>query len=419
MNLSILSPLIWSLGIYWLFGEPLTRINFSIISFSGIWTLALLLGSVGAIFAYASLKFHVLYRFFVSTGTQIHYWLLLVLHGILLLALSILGDSNNNFNITDLLSGIQQFLTWVLYGLVIFLVGVHSTLNPYFVPKLVQWLRVVFVILIPILLTNPTRSLASEIAVLGAAIHFLEPRSHMKWVWAFFTIFSIGLSGSRMANVAIILALISTYLLNFRMTQPKTWRVVIFSVFVLVIFSAVFIHTPAGTRALALLNAGLAVFDDSPEATILTQGRSAVWPDLFHHALEQPFFGFGPGTASAYAFYLTHNERFAHPHNEYLRIFHDYGAVGLITFIIFYVKLLFNSKLIAVQSPSPFLQRWSRAIWASTVVLLLLFMTDNVGFYVFVMTLHGALIGIFLSHIALLKNKKQDFELIFNKSSLK
>lgn len=63
---------------------------------------------------------------------------------------------------------------------------------------------------------------------------------------------------------------------------------------------------------------------------INTNGRAEVWRALVESAFQgSPLFGNGVGFAFSYV-----NEEFgwAHPHNEYIRIFADHGALGLVLF---------------------------------------------------------------------------------------
>ncbi len=67
--------------------------------------------------------------------------------------------------------------------------------------------------------------------------------------------------------------------------------------------------------------------------SLKTAGRWRLWPAVLVSALEAPWFGHGLGTArkvAAGAFPETKDVTEYHPHNEWLQVFHDLGAVGVV-----------------------------------------------------------------------------------------
>ena len=123
---------------------------------------------------------------------------------------------------------------------------------------------------------------------------------------------------------------------------------------------------------------------------INTSGRSNIWSTVWKSSLEAPVFGHGAGTASKLV-----EETFvtiSHPHNDYLRLFHDFGLVGLGAFLLGYIVILV--RLIRHARRSDGWVTWSAAVALGACGLAM--WTDNVLVYSFVMVPLGFLVGIAL-----------------------
>jgi len=72
--------------------------------------------------------------------------------------------------------------------------------------------------------------------------------------------------------------------------------------------------------------------------TVGTSGRSALWAAVFEHWTQSPWFGFGAGSSQTYV--TQHFVTIAHPHNDYLRLLHDFGIIGLTLWAIAILGLL-------------------------------------------------------------------------------
>jgi O-antigen ligase len=117
-----------------------------------------------------------------------------------------------------------------------------------------------------------------------------------------------------------------------------------------------------------------------------TSGRSTLWEVVTESAALAPWFGHGPGSAGAFTQRLLGIE---HPHNEYLRLWHDLGAVGLVLLLLGLVLLIYRV--------------WQRARrtddqihWVALIALLgvsAAAFTDNVIVYPFVMVPLGVIVG--------------------------
>lgn len=119
-------------------------------------------------------------------------------------------------------------------------------------------------------------------------------------------------------------------------------------------------------------------------------GRAAIWPVVWRSAGSRPVFGWGPGSSQllpeAVALGLDH------PHNDYLRVFHDYGAVGLALLLAFGA-----SALTLVRHRVPRINEVGRAGGAAAGGALaaagLLMLTDNVLVYPFFVGPLGVILG--------------------------
>ena len=109
-------------------------------------------------------------------------------------------------------------------------------------------------------------------------------------------------------------------------------------------------------------------------------------------AVESPWIGKGAGSASAYLADLYDGD-IAHPHNDYLRILHDYGVVGLVLFLYGLARVgrLFWRNW---AQPRELLQRrLSLAAALALTAIAMMMVTDNTLVYVFVMGPLGILLG--------------------------
>jgi O-antigen ligase len=72
--------------------------------------------------------------------------------------------------------------------------------------------------------------------------------------------------------------------------------------------------------------------------TLGSSGRSNLWAAVFAHWQQSPWFGFGAGSSETYV--LQRFVTIAHPHNDYLRLLHDFGIIGLTLWVLAIVGLL-------------------------------------------------------------------------------
>jgi O-antigen ligase len=126
-------------------------------------------------------------------------------------------------------------------------------------------------------------------------------------------------------------------------------------------------------------------FDLSSFQSIDTQGRRNLWTLTWNEALETPIIGKGSGSASQLI--LSAYPPLEHPHNDFLRVFHDLGFIGLLTFVFAWtVQILHNLKYwIIFDKKRNYLAYFHLAAMIATVAIFISFMTDNTLTYVFVL----------------------------------
>ena len=126
---------------------------------------------------------------------------------------------------------------------------------------------------------------------------------------------------------------------------------------------------------------------------INVSGRSSLWRVTYDSFLESPWVGKGAGSAANLV-----RDRFrtiSHPHNDYLRVLHDYGIVGLSLWLLAWFRVLRQ-----LWTQARFSERWGKADaqlqFAAFLAVLgtcQMMITDNPMTYIFVMAPLGVLMG--------------------------
>jgi len=127
---------------------------------------------------------------------------------------------------------------------------------------------------------------------------------------------------------------------------------------------------------------------------ISTSGRDNIWPVVIASALKHPIVGGGLGSSQA-ALVEFDRENVGHPHNDYLRIWHDGGVIGLL-----FLLLAFGRWLTVLGG------QWTRAVrcnrahqevhlaaFLTLTGILLAALTDNGFVYAYLMGPAGLLAG--------------------------
>ena len=129
------------------------------------------------------------------------------------------------------------------------------------------------------------------------------------------------------------------------------------------------------------------------DITINVSGRASIWRATIDSVLESPWVGQGAGSAE----HLVEN-RFhyiGHPHNDYLRVLHDYGIVGLGLWLLGWSRVLRQ-----LWTQARFSERWGKpdahlqfAAFLAALGICLMMVTDNPMAYIFAMAPLGVLVG--------------------------
>jgi O-antigen ligase len=138
--------------------------------------------------------------------------------------------------------------------------------------------------------------------------------------------------------------------------------------------------------------------------SINVSGRDDYWSVVWQSALTSPWIGHGAGSSEIRL--LEHGFRITHPHNEYLRIFHDFGLVGLLLWFWGFFVLLASTfrawrRADRMGSPDAYVHL---AAWLGVVSLALGMITDNSLRYVHVLLPLGLTIGSSLGLTALVND---------------
>ncbi len=148
--------------------------------------------------------------------------------------------------------------------------------------------------------------------------------------------------------------------------------------------------------------------------SINTSGRSSLWETIIASANKAPLFGHGPGSASeiissAYGY-------ISHPHSDYLRLYHDYGYVGLGLFCVGYLALMIHALRNAIRTDEPI--HWTALLGLAAVAIAAA--TDNAIVYPYVMIPLGIIVGCSISlsdlKVTFIEPKKSSDLLSFRRS---
>jgi hypothetical protein len=140
------------------------------------------------------------------------------------------------------------------------------------------------------------------------------------------------------------------------------------------------------------------------------EGRFKLWPIIWDSYTTSPWVGHGPGSASELAV-TNFPDHLAHPHNDYLRILHDYGIVGMslwLLSLLALVKSTYRSWKMADRARDPD-ARFHLAVLLSLVAVSISMTTDNTFTYIFVMAPLGILIGASQGRAFAMRNAMRGF----------
>jgi O-antigen ligase len=126
--------------------------------------------------------------------------------------------------------------------------------------------------------------------------------------------------------------------------------------------------------------------------TINFQGRLTLWGETWRSYLESPIVG--KGAASAVRILNERLDDSDHPHNDYLRVLHDFGVVGLFLLVASLVGLLVRTVRASSARGDPAVAAVHLAALLTLLGLLVGMITDNVIVYLFVVAPTAIILGL-------------------------
>jgi hypothetical protein len=109
-------------------------------------------------------------------------------------------------------------------------------------------------------------------------------------------------------------------------------------------------------------------------------GRGLVWVQTWVHGMEAPLFGHGTGAATVF---LERDLGLAisHPHNDYLRILHDFGVIGFALLLYTGGFVLSSLWRMYQGARSSWSRQWTGSAALAWLAYLLMALTDNSMIY--------------------------------------
>jgi hypothetical protein len=131
---------------------------------------------------------------------------------------------------------------------------------------------------------------------------------------------------------------------------------------------------------------GIEIVGRGSEATLSLagvdlSGRGILWVQTWLHAREAPVLGHGTGSATHFL-ETTLRVGSSHPHNDYLRVFHDLGLVGLAALLLAAVAVTRGLRRLRVRAATPETRYLASAALLAWLAYLLVALTDNGMVYV-------------------------------------
>jgi O-antigen ligase len=219
------------------------------------------------------------------------------------------------------------------------------------------------------------------------------------WLWA--TMAAVALSFSRTA-LAIMIILFPLSQISFN--SFKSW--IKFAISIVLIGSIAFLAINYVPPIRDRFN------EQGDNATVggvkvNTSGRGEAWPIAYASALESPIIGHGPGSVGKVLLERV-GPAFTHPHNDYLRLFHDFGLTGLICWLMGHLALMAKTwqnwqKAERKKSPNGYVHL---AGFLGLIAVAIAMISDNIIVYIFSMAPLGAIIG---SSLGISSLKKKGF----------
>lgn len=118
------------------------------------------------------------------------------------------------------------------------------------------------------------------------------------------------------------------------------------------------------------------------EERLNTSGRLNAWELYIYEAMKEPLFGLGGNSSGEYGkFNIGSLDSWHHPHNEYIRILFEYGAIGLLCFLGAHFYFVLNILKTLRQTQRPAVREALMLSLAGITMFSFLCLTENVLLY--------------------------------------
>ena len=208
-------------------------------------------------------------------------------------------------------------------------------------------------------------------------------------IYACLWVAAIFVSLSRTATAAALLLVLLAAIIRARSTGSKIGTHYLLMALVPLVVIGVLTIAPFRAR----LFGAISPRNSTEKLELRDSGRSIMWTGIIHSAAEAPIIGKGLGTSQGVVsdtYYWV-----GHPHNDFLRIWHDLGAVGLVLFLsslAVWARTLWRDWFtLRDRSSQP--RVLQLAAMGALLSLVLGMLTDNSLVYGFVMAPTAVLVG--------------------------
>lgn len=232
-------------------------------------------------------------------------------------------------------------------------------------------------------LLDGVRSYAlATLPFLAAAVAVRDPGKLLRWAPV---IMATGIVASLSRTATVVAVLVLVGLVTRRPRDRRPAALVTAAAAVAAVGAAVWTFVPAfRERFVEGDNASV------NGVSINTSGRARLWDAVAEHARSAPLFGHGPGSAARLVTETFPGVR--QPHNDWLRILHDTGWIGVVLFALAVGTLLVRVARAARATDAPV--HW--AALSALAALLATAVTDNTLIYPFAIGSTAVLVGLSL-----------------------
>lgn len=279
---------------------------------------------------------------------------------------------------------IQDFVVWSGMLMLFFISSIPKNNDRIIIIKIIETFVYFYLIILVYFILTDRDDPATMILSLLFYSYFLSKllvkqiRNHEIYIMLFLFITPL-ITGSRIIYITMIL--ISFIFIIFFYGNKKSIKdkfkkilIVMISIFSVIIFAIIFQDKINST-----MNKG----DNAKVAgvSINTSGRSYMWEIVYTSALRTPIYGSGlDGPIEMLKF-----PKWGHPHNDYLRLFHHNGIIGLLLWLFFFINILFFLRKRIKYSLNIEYKKYYLFNFIFLISIMIIMLTDNPIVYSYVM----------------------------------